>query len=239
MSATLHPSEFYRDLFGLEPERSVDMKYNSTFPPEHRAAYILPQVSTAYRHRERDREATAKLISESVKSIPGNTAVFFPSFVFLKTMLPLLSLDDRNVLIQNRVMDESQRQALLDSMRNENRQVLLGVLGGIFSEGIDLPGEALSCVIVVGPSLPQANLAQSWYEERYGQGFRYAWLVPGMSRVAQAAGRVIRGPEDCGAVILIGRRFLGQEYLNFLPTDWSVRPADNIAAELDAFWGAL
>ena len=114
-------------------------------------------------------------------------------------------------------------------------------MGGIFSEGVDLPGEALSCAIVVGPSLPQANLSRkliaSFYEERYGQGFKYGWLVPGMSRVAQAAGRVIRTPSDRGIVVLIGRRFLSRDYQDFIPKMWSLQRSDNITESLSSFWG--
>ena len=166
--------------------------------------------------------------------------MYFPSFAFLSAISPSLSFEERTVLIQKRGMSEVERHNMLDQMRTLRGAVLMGVLGGIFSEGVDLPGDALSCAVVVGPSLPKANLSRkliaSFYQERYGQGFRYGWLVPGMSRVAQAAGRVIRGPTDRGAVVLIGRRFLGRDYQELIPDMWSLQRSENIKEALNAFW---
>ena len=96
-------------------------------------------------------------------------------------------------------------------------------------------------MVVVGPSLPQANLSrrlmQQWYQDRYKQGFRYAWLVPGMSRVIQAAGRLIRTPSDRGSVVLIGRRFLQRDYQAFFPADWSAERTRKLGGSLVGFWG--
>jgi DNA excision repair protein ERCC-2 len=243
MSATLQPFDFYQSMLGLSPETCHQRVYPSTFPQENRAAYILPQVSTAYRHRERDSHGTAKLISSAVRGIPGNVAVFFSSFAFRDLLLPLLDLGDKPMILQQPRMAEGERAQILKTLRLGEGHVLLGVMGGIFSEGIDLPSSALLGVVVVGPSLPQANLSrrlmQAWHEERYGQGFRYAWLVPGMARVSQAAGRVIRGPEDRGTLVLIGRRFLQSQYLDFLPSDWDPVRSTDIGADLSSFWDIL
>ncbi|MEC7946968.1 MAG: helicase C-terminal domain-containing protein [Myxococcota bacterium] len=240
MSATLRPADFYERMLGLSPRRVRRVAQPSPFPPEHRRVLVLPDVSTEYRRRDRDRAETARLVSEAVRAVPGNVAVFFPSFAFRDRMAPLLQLGDRPVLVQERGMPEADRTALLDALRRAEGHVLLGVLGGIFSEGVDLPGQALLAAVVVGPSLPQANLErrllQQWFEERYAEGFRYAWLVPGLSRVVQAAGRVIRTPEDRGAVVLIGRRFVLRDYAAFFPDDWSpVRTGDPTEA-LDGLW---
>jgi len=118
--------------------------------------------------------------------------------------------------------------------------VLLGVLGGIFSEGIDLPGRGLLAAIVVGPALPAANLErrliQAWFEERFGEGFRYAWLVPGMGRVVQAAGRVVRSATDRGAVVLVGQRFMLRDYRRFFPEGWSPVRTNRPAQVLSGLW---
>ena len=139
-------------------------------------------------------------------------------------------------------MSDEARTALLDTMRRAEGHALLGVLGGIFSEGVDLPGDALLAAVVVGPSLPQANLErrllQEWFQERYEEGFRYAWLVPGLSRVVQAAGRVIRTPEDRGAVVLVGRRFVQKDYAAFFPEDWSPVRTSDPAGALAGLWSA-
>ncbi len=137
-------------------------------------------------------------------------------------------------------MDEAARQVLLQTMSAGQGHVLLGVLGGIFSEGIDLPGDALLAAIVVGPALPpvglERRLLSAWFEERYGHGFRYAYQVPGMARVVQAAGRVIRTPSDRGAIVLIGRRFLQRDYQAFFPQEWSPQRTNDPAAALAGHW---
>ncbi len=242
MSATLTPADFYERVLGLPERRVSRLSQPSPFPPENRRVVVVPDVSTTYRDRDRDREETARLVGEAVAAVPGNVAVFFPSFKFLEQITPHLDLGERSVLVQARGMAEADRAALLDTLREGRGHVLLGVLGGIFAEGVDLPGAALLAAVVVGPSLPQANLErrllQDWFQERYQEGFRYAWLVPGLSRVVQAAGRVIRTPEDRGAVVLIGRRFIHRDYTAFFPEDWHpVRTSDPLSA-LDGLWPA-
>lgn len=241
MSATLAPEDFYRAMFGVNEDNSAAAEFPSPFPPEQRQVLIAPGVSTEYRRRDRDRESTAALISEAILTIPGNVAIFFPSFAFRESMLPYIDIHGRPVLLQERSMGETARIDLINTMAKGEGHVLMAVLGGIFSEGIDLPGSALVGVVVVGPSLPQANLSrrlmQQWYQERYQQGFRYAWLVPGMSRVIQAAGRLIRTSTDRGSVVLIGRRFLQRDYQAFFPGDWSAERTRKLGGSLVGFWG--
>ena len=243
MSATLHPVAFYQDMLGISNDESLAMQYKSPFPEENKAAYILPQVSTAYRNRDRDKQKTAELISQVLQATSGNTAVFFPSFAFRDAILPLLHFGERPILLQYPNMTIRHRYGLLNKLRKGEGHVLLGVLGGIFSEGIDLPAKALVCAVIVGPSLPKANLArkqiQLWYEKRYGQGFRYAWLIPGMSRVVQAAGRVIRSPTDYGSVVFIGRRFLQKDYREFLKISFSPSESKDIYSDLSSFWDTI
>lgn len=241
MSATLEPSRFFVAMAGLDPERSRVVRRPSPFPPENRRVLVLPGVSTEYRHRRRDRQATADLISAALQAVPGNVAVYFPSFAFLEQVAPLLETGARPVLAQGRGMDERARAALLETMARGAGHALLAVLGGIFAEGIDLPGDALLAAVVVGPALPPANLErrllQAWFEERYGEGRRYAWLVPGMNRVVQAAGRVVRTSEDRGAIVLVGRRFLQRAYQEFFPDDWEPVRTDDPAVGMEGLWG--
>ena len=134
-------------------------------------------------------------------------------------------------------MPDDRRREWLTRLTEGDSQVVLGaVLGGIFAEGIDLPPGALTTVIIAGPALPpvglERDLLRGHYQERYDEGFRYASLVPGMTKVAQAGGRLIRRPQDRGVVVLIGRRFRWRDYVNLLPRDWdlhiSVDPVDEI-----------
>ena len=137
-------------------------------------------------------------------------------------------------------MSDAARATTLETLAAGGRHVLLGVLGGIFSEGVDLPGDGLLAAIIVGLGLPgldlERKLLQDWYETRYGEGYRYAWLVPGLARVVQAAGRVIRTPTDRGAIVLLDRRFLQYEIQAFFPPDWTPQRVRDPAAALVAFW---
>lgn len=118
--------------------------------------------------------------------------------------------------------------------------MLAAVLGGVFAEGIDLPHGALRTVVVVGPGLPpvglERDLLRACFEQRYGQGFRYASLVPGLTRVVQAAGRLIRGPDDAGCIVLVGKRFRHREIAALLPEVWSPEVPDDPAAAVRAFF---
>jgi len=243
MSATLRPSDFYQAMFGLPEDKTKKASFSSPFPPENRQVVLSTGVSTAFRDRDRDREQTGKLVSEAVSAIPGNVAVYFSSFAFRDATLPSIDLSDRPVLLQQRHMSEQERDAFLTCMARGEGHVLMAVLGGIFSEGIDLPGAGLAGVIVVGPALPQANLSrrlmQSWYQEQYGHGFRYAWLVPGMARVVQAAGRVIRTPQDRGTIVLVGRRFLQRDYQDFFPEEWDPERTKQPGELVRGFWSKV
>jgi DNA excision repair protein ERCC-2 len=151
-----------------------------------------------------------------------------------------MGLIGRPLIFQERNMDESDRAQVLKVLARGEGHVLLGVLGGIFAEGIDLPGAGLLAAIIVGPALPavglERKLMSAWFQDQYENGFRYAYQVPGMARVVQAAGRVIRTPEDEGAIILIDRRFLQTDYQGFFPSSWFPIRTNDPAAELTGLW---
>lgn len=243
MSATLAPPTFYQHVLGLSPDKVSHREHPSPFPPENRAVLVCDSVSTEYRFRERDIDETARLVSEALRAIPGNAAVFLPSFAYLEDIAARLDFGDRPVLKQERRLTEDERSGFLATLKEGKGHVLLAVLGGIFSEGVDLPGNALLGAIIVGPALPQANLErrliQEWYQEKHGEGFLYAWLVPGMSRVVQAAGRIIRTEDDVGAIVLICRRFRRAEYAALLPTDWAPRPTRQPFDDLHQHWNNI
>ena len=141
-------------------------------------------------------------------------------------------------------MDDARRRQQLDRLTSGGPPVVLAaVLGGIFAEGVDLPPGALSGVLVAGPALPpvglERDLLRAYYDERYGQGFRYASLVPGLTRVVQAAGRLIRRPEDRGVVVLVDRRFRWREVTELLPDDWDLTIPDDPVAEIRSFFAGV
>ena len=240
MSATLEPFEFYRDLLGFDPDRTDTLELPSPFPPERRLVLAIDEVDTSYRHRASSYGRIAELIADLAPA-ERNAMVLFPSYAFLREVADRLAAPGHRIEIQRSEDSDRLRQEILARLRaNREPVLLLAVLGGVFAEGVDYPGEMLSEVVVVSPALPQVGpereLLKDYYADRYERGFEYAYLVPGMTRVVQAAGRLIRSAEDRGAIVLVCRRFLREPYSALLPLDWtggrpsSLRLADPAAA---------
>lgn len=241
MSATLTPPQFYRDLLGLDEKSTQLAAHPSPFPPENRRVIVAPEIRTTYRDRANYAERSAEMIAQIAAATPGNVAVYYSSFALMKGIAPQVEVAGRDTLMQVPRMPESERRALVERLRQFGApRVLHAVLGGIFAEGIDLPGGILKTIILVGPALPmiglERDLMRAWYEERYGDGFGYAFLVPGMSKVVQAAGRVVRGPSEKGCVVLMGKRFAWRDYSRFFPESWSATHSSDPAGEVRAFW---
>ena len=247
MSATLEPFDFYRDLLGFDRSGSDTLALPSPFPPENRQVLVAAGVDTTYRQRARSYGPIAELIAEAAPE-GRNALALFPSYRFLDEVAVRLHAPQHQVEIQRSGADKREQLALLETLQNNGRGrpvLLLAVLGGMFAEGVDYPGDALSAVFVVSPGLPQVeperDLLREYFQREYGDGFGYAYLVPGLRRVVQAAGRLIRGADDRGVVMLVGRRFLQRRYAEHLPWDWT---GDNVrdlkaidpAAEVRAFF---
>lgn len=247
MSATLRPERFFLDVLGLPAEDTSGLRLPSPFDPANLEVLLAGAVSTRFRDRARDREETAALVEEAIQAVPGNSAVLFSSFALMDSLVPLLDLGGRRVLRQTPGMTETQRDAILEELSAGGRdddlppRVLLGVLGGIFSEGIDLPGDALLAAVIVGPGLPAVSWEQEairdWYERRNGHGFLYAYLAPGMVRVVQAAGRVVRTPTDRGVVVLVDERFQRRDFGAFFPATWTPRAVPGPGPAVASFFG--
>jgi DNA excision repair protein ERCC-2 len=238
MSATLEPFEFYRDLLGFEPDRTDTVSLPSPFPSENRVIIAIGEVDTSFRARPRWYGRIAELVAELAP--PGrNALVLFPSYAFLKEVAARLVASGHRVEVQRGDDSERLRGEMLARLRaNAEPELLLAVLGGVFAEGVDYPGEMLSEVIVVSPGLPQVGpereLLREYFEDRYERGFAYAYLIPGMTRVVQAAGRLIRSAEDRGVIVLICRRFLAEPYASLLPTDWTGGDPSSLQQEAPA-----
>ncbi len=245
MSATLSPLEFYRDVLGFETDARL-LSMASPFPPDNRKVVVVPEVSTRYRHRAQTVPRVGRIIERVVAARPGNYLAFFPSFEFLAAVRSRLRPQGYRLLVQKRTMGDHARNALLEELAAGNQpHLLLGVQGGIFAEGVDYPGDLAIGVIIVGPGLPRVgrelDLTRQYFEEQYGRGFEYACLFPGMNRVIQSAGRVIRSETDQGVIVLIGQRFGYENYMNLFPGDWyESSPAELISRayedELARFW---
>jgi DNA excision repair protein ERCC-2 len=226
MSATLSPPEFYRDLLGFDPDRTSVLLLPSPFPRENRVVVVAPNVDTTWKGRASAMPQIARLVAEIADACPGNVLALFPSYRFVddaKALLP--PLPGHRVLRPSDRSTELERNSVLDALREEGSRILLmAVSGGPFAEGVDYPGAMLHGVVVVSPALPQVRFEQErmrlYFEERYGRGFEYAYVIPGMTRVVQSAGRVIRSETDVGVIALVCRRFLQNPYRKFLPSHW-------------------
>ncbi|HWQ08631.1 MAG TPA: ATP-dependent DNA helicase [Holophaga sp.] len=245
-SGTLKPFPFYEQLSGLAG--SLCEEVASPFPPEHRLVLMVPQVSTLFRRREAEIPRVAEFLSRVLPLRRGNYLVFFPSFDFLERTRPLLDLPGFQVLAQPRQAAQADLATLLDGLREERGQVVLAVQGGSLSEGVDLPGEALIGCVVVGPPLPpfdlERRLVKEHFDRRFGNGEDYAYTFPAMAKAVQAAGRVLRGPEDRGLIVFLDGRFLEPAYAQCLPREWfreSPREgvSRSILADVRSFWASV
>lgn len=248
-SATLTPLPFYRALCGAA-EGSPCVRLCSPFPPENLLVLHLP-VNTRYRARERTLPQVAAAIAALVLSREkGNFIAFFPSHAYLRSALPLLAERlgaEAALLPQAEDMDEAARRDFLArfSPEPQGRLLALCAMGGIFAEGVDLPAERLCGAAVVGVGLPQVGLERETlrarYDAVYGDGYAFAYVYPGIGRVLQAAGRVIRTETDRGALLLLDDRYGAAGYRGLLPPEWAlrrVRGAGEIRALCAAFFGA-
>jgi DNA excision repair protein ERCC-2 len=253
MSATLEPMEFYREVLGFESKRTEFARLSSPFPRENRKILVVPALSTTFRAREQSYHKLAAIIASVVAQRHGNYAVFFPSYEYLRQIEPFLRplLAARTygaeLIVQERAMSQQARDGVMNQLREEARgKVVLGVQGGIFSEGVDFAGETLIGVIVVSPALPtfdfERELLRGYYDQRNRQGFEFAYLYPGMTRVIQSVGRLIRTERDRGVAVLICSRFAQPQYSALFPRDWYANEpeeliAKNLEEELQMFWG--
>ncbi len=228
MSATLQPIEAYRQLLGLNPETEL-ISLPSPFPPEHCRIIVDSSVTTLYREREANADPIIAKIECFYEEVQKNILLFFPSYEFMRRILRGLRI--KNLFVQEEGLSDEERNNLLAAFRRRRHAVLCSVMGGVFAEGIDLPGKMAEAALIVGVPLPQVSteneLIRAYYDRTCGEGFRYVYLYPGMRRVVQAVGRVIRRETDRGIVLLLDRRYTRKEYQNLFPRYWYRRsPAE-------------
>ncbi len=231
MSATLDPMDFYASVLGFPDERMRRLQLDSPFPAEHRKLIIVPDISTRYKDRVRSAPQIAEIIKNTIAMKPGNYLVFFPSFKYLELVNLFLQNIPAEKILQKPGMKEAQRDQILKQLRNESgSHLLLAVMGGLFSEGVDFSGKMAIGVIIIGPALPQFNysreLLRAYYDQYNGQGMEYAYIYPGMNKVIQSVGRLIRSATDRGIVVLIGERFADEAYNILLPEYWFQKHGD-------------
>jgi DNA excision repair protein ERCC-2 len=226
LSATLEPFDFYKKTLGFPTDRTVEISLPSPFPRDNRKIVVVSDVDTTFKQRANHYERIALTVAEIADATQGNYLALFPSYAFLREVAERMPATQKNVMTQRSDMTDYERNAILSILRDKPRRgnLILAVSGGMYAEGIDYAGDMLSGVMVVGPALPSVSFEQEllkqYYDEQYGAGFEFAYLIPGMTRVVQSAGRVIRSETDIGVIALFCKRFTQQMYTRYFPTDW-------------------
>ncbi|WP_349734240.1 ATP-dependent DNA helicase [Pseudomonas jessenii] len=228
-SATLSPRHYYADLLGA-PQDTVCIDVESPFHADQLQVHIVDQISTRFVHRQSSLEPIVDLIARQFCKRPGNYLAFFSSFDYLQQVAQLLAERHPRIKLwsQSRGMGEAQRQDFLDRFTEDGEGVGFAVLGGAFGEGIDLPGARLIGAFIATLGLAQLNPVNEQLKQRmaaiFGAGYDYTYLYPGVQKVVQAAGRVIRTQQDQGVVMLIDDRFGEHKVRQLLPRWWSIAP---------------
>jgi DNA excision repair protein ERCC-2 len=243
-SATLHPIEYYKKLISMDIGETLKIK--SPFPPENLKLVLYNSISTRYKDRLDSIGDIVQIILNVINAKKGNYIAFFPSYQYLNQVHDMLSNHDIEIILQERTMNHEERHQTINIFKSDSNQSRLGlfVMGGMFSEGIDYIGDMLSGVIVVGVGLPMINdlnnQLKDYYEQAFNKGFDYAYQYPGMNKVIQAVGRVIRTHHDRGIAVLIDDRFDTTYYKKLFPIEWSayerISSSDKLIHTLATFW---
>jgi len=264
-SATFLPIQYYKTLLGGE-EKDYEVYANSVFDPEKRGLFVANDVTSKYTRRsEEEFMKIAKYIQQIVTKRHGNYMVFCPSYAFLEEVYQVFAeyfaTEEMDCVLQSDIMNEADREEFLHLFEGnveldienalnfdvsyEEDRYLIGfcVLGGIFSEGIDLKHDSLIGAIVIGTGLPQVcferEILKNYFDDNGGNGFDYAYRFPGMNKVLQAAGRVIRTSDDVGIIALLDERFQQNAYIRLFPREWENYQEVGMATiekKVERFW---
>lgn len=246
-SATLLPIHYYKKLLSVEKE-DYAVYAESSFPRENRFLLIGRDVSTRYTRRSPDtyRRIAAYIIA-AASAKAGNYIAFFPSYRFMEDVYEAFTEapHDMDVILQSQFMGEEEREAFLEEFKigREKSLIAFCVMGGIFSEGIDLTRDRLIGAVIVGPGIPQVcsdrEIVKGYFDKKGMDGFDYAYLYPGMNKVLQSAGRVVRTEDDRGTILLLDDRFLQRKYREMFPREWDswkVCDSENAEEYMKRFW---
>ncbi len=229
MSGTLTPTGMYRELLGFDD--AEEETYKSPFPDQNRLNIIIPKTSTKYELRNSQQfKDIAEILAKVVNTVPGNTAVFFPSYYLRDQIYKEFNpLAKKSVFVEHANLTKNEKQELLEKFKGYKNSgaVLLGAISGSFGEGIDLPGDYLKCVIIVGLPLTKPDLESKalidYYDAKFGKGWDYGYLFPAFNKTLQSAGRCIRSEHDKGVIIFLDERYTWSNYRRCFPDSWNIR----------------
>jgi DNA excision repair protein ERCC-2 len=246
-SATLTPLTYFRQILGGK-EEDFFIKLPSPFEHKNLDLLIAGNISTRWKNRQSSYEKIVEYLYVFSTAQKGNYFAFFPSYHYMNTVYELFidKYPDITTILQDNSMNEEQRENYLLQFEKQKDKTVLGfaVMGGIFSEGIDLIGDRLIGAAIIGVGLPQISLERDiiaeYYKNTLGMGYEYSYMYPGMNKVMQSAGRVIRTQSDRGVVMLIDERFLYNDYVDLFPDEWQaykkIYNKDTLETELNKFW---
>ena len=246
-SATLSPMDYYQSVLG-GIENSLAYQLPSPFPIDNQRILITQYIQTTYRQRPFSQDNIVQSLNSMIEAKKGNYLFFFPSYGYLKQIKEAFETAHPEVKTITQVgnMNNDERQDFLNQFQKNPQETLVAfcVLGGIFSEGIDLQGDRLIGVAIVSVGLPglsaENNLIRDYYDAENGHGFEYAYQMPGLNNVLQAAGRLIRSSHDSGIILLLDQRFASSRYTKFYPQHWQnyqrVASVQQLTQAVDNFW---
>ena len=246
MSGTMKPQKMYRDLTGLDKKKTKLKEYESPFPEKNQLKIIVPNVTTKYSERTPQQyEKIAEKTSEITQEIPGNTAVFFPSYkVMRKVQRHLEEKINKPIVIQEKEYTQKENNKTLEEFKKHSKSeegaLLAAVSGGSYGEGIDLPGKQLMGAIIVGIPLNKPDLETKslikYYDHKYGKGWEYGYIFPAMTKAIQAAGRCIRNEEDKGIIAYLDNRYTWRNYSRCFPEEKNMKVTEEPGEIIRDFW---
>ncbi len=246
-SATLTPLNYFLDILGGDSE-DYNISLMSPFDNNNLCLLVNNNISTKYKNRENSYDKIVEIIKVAIDKKLGNYIVYFPSYKYMNEVYTrfIEKYPDIETMLQQSSMSEEEREDFLNRFEANTTQSLVcfGVLGGIFSEGIDLKGDRLIGAIIVGVGLPQVsaeqNIIMNYFQQKNGMGYENAYMYPGMNKVLQAAGRVIRCETDIGMVLLLDERFTNYDYRCLFPKHWEnyikTSNLQDLKLKLEQFW---
>ena len=221
-SATLSPIRYYIDILGGDDE-SYRMKLPSPFKKENLQVLVSP-INIRYKHRKRTLKSVVDKICSFVNEVKGNYMIFSPSYAYMNLLWEEINnakLENYNLIKQDTAMSEEEKELFLKNFKKTRNTIGLCVIGGMFSEGVDLPGEDLIGAVIIGVGYPKIDTNNEIIREFYGdEGYNYSYVFPGINKVLQGAGRVIRTESDRGRILLIDDRYITEQYSMLLPNEW-------------------
>lgn len=242
MSGTLTPTTMYREIMGFSKD-DFEVTLPSPFSEDNKLNLIIPKTSTKYTGRnDKQYEEIGKIVTDIINITPGNSIIFFPSYYLRDQVNRYLTRVEKTVFLEASEMTKSEREEVMNKFKSykDKGATLLAVNSGSFAEGIDLPGDLLKTVVVVGLPLTKPDLETKalidYYDKKFGKGWNYGYIYPAFNKVLQSAGRCIRSETDKGAIIFLDERYTWNNYYNCFPRQWRMKTSQDYKTEIGEFF---